>query len=172
MSVHRADRRAARRRPYTGLAVEQHCRHPCAGLPSSSRIPTRSGDCGLREGGEDRGVVAEKTSKKLSGCRTRLLLVVDKLNAKRLVNERVAFNVYKNVAISTVVTVAEILKNNGFAVEKKIRTSTVEINDESRGRPFQKAKIEIVLGKSEQFDELMAAAAEEKEAEDGIVPFA
>ncbi|KAF8663100.1 hypothetical protein HU200_055697 [Digitaria exilis] len=72
------------------------------------------------------------------------------------------------MAIATVVTVAEILKNNGFAVEKKIRTSTMEINDESRGRPFQKAKIEIVLGKSEKFDELMAAAAEERgEVEDG-----
>ncbi|ONM29615.1 Alba DNA/RNA-binding protein [Zea mays] len=71
-------------------------------------------------------------------------------------------------AIATVVTVAEILKNNGFAVEKKIRTSTVEINDESRGRPFQKAKIEIILGKSDKFDELMAAAAEERgEVEDG-----
>ncbi|GJN05671.1 hypothetical protein PR202_ga23321 [Eleusine coracana subsp. coracana] len=78
------------------------------------------------------------------------------------------------MAIATVVTVAEILKNNGFAVEKskefwlslyivlwlrmihcldselpvcflivtEIRTSTVEINDESRGgRPFQKAKV-------------------------------
>lgn len=89
-------------------------------------------------------------------------------------------------AIATVVTVAEILKNNGLAVEKsknrllsfycrlcliiylgqhcchghcahlslctlnfplltlmcvEIRTSTVEINDESRGRPFQKAKV-------------------------------
>jgi len=44
----------------------------------------------------------------------------------------------------------------------------VEINDESRGRPFQKAKIEIVLGKSDKFDELMAAAAEERgEVEDG-----
>ncbi|ONM29616.1 Alba DNA/RNA-binding protein [Zea mays] len=72
------------------------------------------------------------------------------------------------MAIATVVTVAEILKNNGFAVEKKIRTSTVEINDESRGRPFQKAKIEIILGKSDKFDELMAAAAEERgEVEDG-----
>lgn len=77
-------------------------------------------------------------------------------------------------AIATVVTVAEILKNNGFAVEKskefqlplyiilmfhmihcpvselsacffivtEIRTSTVEINDESRGRAFQKAKVD------------------------------
>ncbi|CAM0879844.1 unnamed protein product [Alopecurus aequalis] len=67
------------------------------------------------------------------------------------------------MAIATVVTVAEIMKNNGLAVEKKIRTSTVEINDESRGRPFQKAKIEIELGKSEKFDELMASAAEDAE---------
>uniref|UniRef100_A0A453SAJ1 DNA/RNA-binding protein Alba-like domain-containing protein n=1 Tax=Aegilops tauschii subsp. strangulata TaxID=200361 RepID=A0A453SAJ1_AEGTS len=67
------------------------------------------------------------------------------------------------MAIATVVTVAEILKNNGLAVEKKIMTSTVDVNDESRGRPMQKAKIEIVLGKTENFDELMAAAAEERE---------
>lgn len=66
-------------------------------------------------------------------------------------------------AIATVVTVAEILKNNGLAVEKKITTSTVDIKDDSRGRPVQKAKIEIVLGKTANFDELMAAAA----AEDG-----
>ncbi|KAG6424149.1 hypothetical protein SASPL_114562 [Salvia splendens] len=66
------------------------------------------------------------------------------------------------LTISTVVSVAEILKNNGFAVEKKIMTSTVEIRDESRGRPISKAKIEIVLGKTEKFDELMAAAAEER----------
>ncbi|CAJ2661357.1 uncharacterized protein At2g34160-like [Trifolium pratense] len=67
------------------------------------------------------------------------------------------------MAIATVVTVAEILKNNGLAVEKKIMTSTVDIKDDSRGRPVQKAKIEIVLGKTANFDELMAAAA----AEDG-----
>ncbi|KAL5575682.1 hypothetical protein UlMin_017381 [Ulmus minor] len=67
------------------------------------------------------------------------------------------------MAIATVVTIAEILKNNGLAVEKKIMTSTVDIKDDSRGRPVQKAKIEIVLGKTANFDELMAAAAEEKE---------
>uniref|UniRef100_A0A7C8ZXM7 DNA/RNA-binding protein Alba-like domain-containing protein n=1 Tax=Opuntia streptacantha TaxID=393608 RepID=A0A7C8ZXM7_OPUST len=65
------------------------------------------------------------------------------------------------MAIATVVTVAEILKNNGLAVEKKIVTSTVDIKDDSRGRPVQKAKIEILLGKTENFDKLMAAAAEE-----------
>nr|CAN60466.1 hypothetical protein VITISV_012496 [Vitis vinifera] len=75
------------------------------------------------------------------------------------------------MAIATVVTIAEILKNNGLAVEKRlhhaeIMTSTVDMKDESRGRPIQKAKIEILLGKTENFDELMAAAAEEREAGD------
>ncbi|XP_020592680.1 uncharacterized protein At2g34160-like [Phalaenopsis equestris] len=67
------------------------------------------------------------------------------------------------MAIATVVTIAEILKNNGLALEKRIITSTVDIKDESRGRPIQKAKIEILLVKSEKFDELMAATAEERD---------
>ncbi|KAJ6798738.1 uncharacterized protein M6B38_275490 [Iris pallida] len=71
------------------------------------------------------------------------------------------------MAIATVVTIAEILKNNGLAVEKKIMTSTVDMKDESRGRPIQKAKIEILLGKTANFDELMAAAAEERDAAGG-----
>lgn len=45
-------------------------------------------------------------------------------------------------------------------------TSTVDMKDDLRGRPVQKAKIEILLGKTENFDELMAAAAEEKEVGD------
>ncbi|XP_021760823.1 uncharacterized protein At2g34160-like [Chenopodium quinoa] len=67
------------------------------------------------------------------------------------------------MAIATVVSVAEILKNGGLAVEKKIMTSTVDIKDDSRGQPVQKAKIEILLEKSADFDEIMAAAAEEAE---------
>nr|GMD45854.1 uncharacterized protein At2g34160-like [Ipomoea batatas] len=43
------------------------------------------------------------------------------------------------MAISTVVTVAEILKNNGFAIEKKIRTLTVDMRDEPGSRPFIKS---------------------------------
>ncbi|XP_021891422.1 uncharacterized protein At2g34160-like [Carica papaya] len=62
------------------------------------------------------------------------------------------------MAIATVVTIAEILKNNGLAVEKRIMTSTVDMREETGGRPVQKAKIEILLGKTEKFDELMAAA--------------
>ncbi|KAG0455986.1 hypothetical protein HPP92_023774 [Vanilla planifolia] len=70
------------------------------------------------------------------------------------------------MAIATVVTVAEILKNNGFAVEKRIMTSTVLMTDETRGRPIQKAKIEILLVKSENFDDLIAAATDENDLAD------
>ncbi|XP_022720045.1 uncharacterized protein At2g34160-like isoform X2 [Durio zibethinus] len=61
------------------------------------------------------------------------------------------------MAITTVVTIAEILKNNGLAIEKKVLTSTVGMKDENKGRVVQKAKIEIVLRKSEKFDSLMNA---------------
>lgn len=81
-------------------------------------------------------------------------------------------------AIATVVTIAEILKNNGLAVERskildsyfhlldynleripesrlfivnfffenksaEIMTSMVDVKDESRGRPMQKAKVRL-----------------------------
>ncbi|KEH43002.1 putative DNA/RNA-binding protein Alba [Medicago truncatula] len=62
------------------------------------------------------------------------------------------------MAIATVVTIAEILKNNGLATEKKVLTSTVGMKDENKGRLVQKAKIEITLGKSEKFDNMMAPA--------------
>ncbi|XP_022999100.1 uncharacterized protein At2g34160 isoform X1 [Cucurbita maxima] len=68
------------------------------------------------------------------------------------------------MAITTVVTIAEILKNNGLATEKKVLTSTVGMKDENKGRLVQKAKIEIVLGKSEKFDSLMTAATVVPEA--------
>ncbi|KAL3537800.1 hypothetical protein ACH5RR_001166 [Cinchona calisaya] len=61
------------------------------------------------------------------------------------------------MAITTVVTIAEILKNTGLATEKKVLTSTVGMKDESKGRVVQKARIEIVLGKTEKFDALMSA---------------
>ncbi|CAL9126059.1 uncharacterized protein At2g34160 [Musa acuminata AAA Group] len=69
------------------------------------------------------------------------------------------------MAISTVVTIAEILKNNGLAVEKKIMTSMIDVEDEARGRPLQKARIEILLGKTENFDELMAAATQRRDGD-------
>ncbi|XP_043717498.1 uncharacterized protein At2g34160-like [Telopea speciosissima] len=56
------------------------------------------------------------------------------------------------MAIATVVTIAEILKNNGMASQKKIITSTVGMKDETNGRLVQKAKIEILLAKTESSD--------------------
>ncbi|KAL1225254.1 hypothetical protein V5N11_003613 [Cardamine amara subsp. amara] len=65
------------------------------------------------------------------------------------------------MAITTVVTISEILKNNGLATEKKVLTSTVGMKDENKGKIVQKAKIEIVLGKSEKFDSLMSHVTDE-----------
>merc|ERR1712034_41296 len=59
------------------------------------------------------------------------------------------------MAIATVVTIAEILKNNGFAIEKSILTSTIGMKDETKNRQVQKARIEIVLGKTKNFESLM-----------------
>ncbi|KAL2950107.1 hypothetical protein AAZX31_20G212300 [Glycine max] len=63
------------------------------------------------------------------------------------------------LGMATVVTISEILKNNGLATEKKVLTSTVGMKDENKGRLVQKAKIEIVLGKSDKFDNLMSPPA-------------
>ncbi|KAL3814708.1 hypothetical protein ACJIZ3_015976 [Penstemon smallii] len=60
------------------------------------------------------------------------------------------------MAITTVVTIAEILKNNGFVNEKSISTSTIGMKDEAKGRVVHKARIEIVLEKSDKFESLMA----------------
>ncbi|GMJ12200.1 hypothetical protein HRI_004889200 [Hibiscus trionum] len=61
------------------------------------------------------------------------------------------------MAITTVVTIAEILKNNGLAIEKKVSTATVGMKDENKGSVARKTKIEIVLGKSDKFDLLTNA---------------
>ncbi|CAN6724870.1 unnamed protein product [Malus baccata var. baccata] len=56
------------------------------------------------------------------------------------------------MAITTVITIAEILKNNGLAIEKKVSTSTVGMKDESKGRLVQKAKLDGTrLHKGRQF---------------------
>ncbi|KFK37876.1 hypothetical protein AALP_AA3G040800 [Arabis alpina] len=70
------------------------------------------------------------------------------------------------MAITTVVTISEILKNNGLATEKKVLTSTVGMKDETKGRMVQKAKIEIVLGKSDKFDSLLPPVTNGKTPEE------
>ncbi|KAE8655274.1 Mitochondrial substrate carrier family protein [Hibiscus syriacus] len=52
------------------------------------------------------------------------------------------------MAIANVVTIAEILKNNGLAIEKKIMTSTIDMREESGGRRVQKAKVSCKTVKS------------------------
>ncbi|KAI8566361.1 hypothetical protein RHMOL_Rhmol02G0035000 [Rhododendron molle] len=73
------------------------------------------------------------------------------------------------MAIPTVVTIAEILKANGLAMEKGVWTSTVGIKDEAKGRIIQKPKIEIVLEKNENAenrkDHIATAPKEEADAE-------
>ncbi|PKU78194.1 uncharacterized protein At2g34160 [Dendrobium catenatum] len=68
------------------------------------------------------------------------------------------------MAIGTVVTVAEILKNNGLATEKKIMTSTVGTKDEAKGRLVRKAKIEILLSKTQNSSDLITTAKTERSA--------
>ncbi|XP_033147561.1 uncharacterized protein At2g34160-like isoform X1 [Brassica rapa] len=70
------------------------------------------------------------------------------------------------MAITTVVTISEILKNNGLATEKKVLTSTVGMKDETKGKMVQKAKIEIVLGKSAKFDSLVPPVTNGKTPEE------
>ncbi|KAL0675664.1 hypothetical protein Bca4012_003645 [Brassica carinata] len=65
------------------------------------------------------------------------------------------------MAITTVVTISEILKNNGLAIEKKVLTSTVGMKDETKGR-----MIEIVLGKSDKFDSLVPPVTNGKTPEE------
>ncbi|GAB2221217.1 hypothetical protein Droror1_Dr00012388 [Drosera rotundifolia] len=84
------------------------------------------------------------------------------------------------MAILTLVTIAEILKANDLAVEKKVLTSTVGSKDENRGRFVQKAKLEIVMEKSENprnhqsktEPESNAAGAEVNDNFDGAQPSA
>ncbi|KAH7292857.1 hypothetical protein KP509_28G001500 [Ceratopteris richardii] len=69
------------------------------------------------------------------------------------------------MAISTAVTVVEILKNNGLAIVKKIYTSTVDIGDEARGRTVQKAKMEIIVTKSTKSQKVLTDNAYEADGQ-------
>ncbi|KAL8171091.1 hypothetical protein V2J09_022895 [Rumex salicifolius] len=60
-------------------------------------------------------------------------------------------------AITTAVVVSEILKNSGFALLKKIITSSVPTEDKNLDRMMYKPKILIVLEKAGKADSLMTA---------------
>ena len=68
-------------------------------------------------------------------------------------------------AINTVVSCAEILKNQNLAEITNIETSTTQLrSNEDEDVQFSKAKIQVTLKKSDKFDELMAQ--EQKEIEE------
>ncbi|KAK9906773.1 hypothetical protein WJX75_007713 [Coccomyxa subellipsoidea] len=58
------------------------------------------------------------------------------------------------IAVAPMVTVAEILKNRQLAVEKKLCTSLESLSDDYRTR--QKPKMDIILMKSPNFDDIIA----------------
>ncbi|GKB29104.1 copper ion transmembrane transporter [Tanacetum coccineum] len=64
--------------------------------------------------------------------------------------------------IIRVVTVAEILKNNGLAVKKKVVTSTIGMKDETRGRLIQKARLERPWEVVEKAPKLFSVTADEQ----------
>ncbi|PNW78331.1 hypothetical protein CHLRE_09g401600v5 [Chlamydomonas reinhardtii] len=91
--------------------------------------------------------------------------------SKRLLNEYGEVELSAlGLAVSNMVTVAEILKKDGWAVEKSIRTglellehsAAVEEDGEggaapaAGGRSVSKPKMEVVLAKSADFDRLFA----------------
>ncbi|XP_019262474.1 PREDICTED: uncharacterized protein At2g34160-like [Nicotiana attenuata] len=99
---------------------------------------------------------AQKKSNRIQVSNTKKPLFFYVNLAKRYMQQHTEVELSAlGMAITTVVTVAEILKNGGFATEKKVLTSTVGMKDEAKGRMVQKARIEIVLTKSEKFDKLM-----------------
>ncbi|GLT61058.1 hypothetical protein SLA2020_337930 [Shorea laevis] len=69
------------------------------------------------------------------------------------------------MAIPTVVTISEILKRNGLAIEKKVAISSVGSKDDEKGRMVQKAKIEIVLAKAEKLDKTIIATSPKNAAD-------
>ncbi|WCJ43860.1 Alba DNA/RNA-binding protein [Euphorbia peplus] len=142
------------------MAVETVAPAPPA--PSPSPAPAATGDLAQAQ--------QKKNRIQVSNTKKPLFFYVNL--AKRYIQQHNEVELSAlGMAITTVVTIAEILKNNGLATEKKVLTSTVGMKDENKGRLVQKAKIEIVLGKSEKFDSLMetanvAAEADSKDEEE------
>uniref|UniRef100_A0A7S3RAA8 DNA/RNA-binding protein Alba-like domain-containing protein n=1 Tax=Dunaliella tertiolecta TaxID=3047 RepID=A0A7S3RAA8_DUNTE len=67
-------------------------------------------------------------------------------------------------AVSTVVTVAELLKKDKLAVEVQLGTCLEALTDDGKARPVHKPKLMIVLRKAPDFDKIMAEQAKEREA--------
>jgi DNA-binding protein len=68
------------------------------------------------------------------------------------------------VAMSSLVTVAEILKSRGLVTEKNIITSLEELDSDDGSGKRKKPKLEIILEKTANFEELVAKEAAERAA--------
>ncbi|XP_058773019.1 uncharacterized protein At2g34160-like [Vicia villosa] len=64
-------------------------------------------------------------------------------------------------AIPTIIIMSEILKRNGWAIQKSIVTSTIEAKEDKEGRVgAPKAKLDILLGKAKSVDQSTDGSAE------------
>lgn len=63
-------------------------------------------------------------------------------------------------AIPTIILISEILKRNGWAIEKSVEASTVDAKEGKEGRGAPKAKLGIVLGKAKSGDQSTDASSE------------
>ncbi|KAL2349454.1 hypothetical protein Fmac_003454 [Flemingia macrophylla] len=70
------------------------------------------------------------------------------------------------MAIPTVVIISEILKNNGWAFEKNIMTSTVGAKQDKEGRGIPKAKLGILMGKAGDMDQSTISTLQGKNDDD------
>ncbi|GAU46988.1 hypothetical protein TSUD_186300 [Trifolium subterraneum] len=57
------------------------------------------------------------------------------------------------MAIPTVIIINEILKRNGWAIEKSIMASTIDAKEDKEGRRIPMAKLDILLGKAKSGDQ-------------------
>mmetsp|Transcript_5845 Transcript_5845/g.6353 ORF Transcript_5845/g.6353 Transcript_5845/m.6353 type:complete len:153 (+) Transcript_5845:92-550(+) len=121
---------------------------------------------------EDTPVVEEQKNKEAEGPKvvrvagaTPPVRYVDNVTRQLKVNEEVQLSGL-GIAVTTVVTAAEMLKNQGVAEIKSIETSMARVHE----RAGQKPKIVITLVKSSRFDEVyevkQAMAEENKEIKD------
>ncbi|XP_044486454.1 uncharacterized protein At2g34160-like [Mangifera indica] len=62
------------------------------------------------------------------------------------------------MAIPTVITIAEILKRDGVAINQEVNISTVNSKQDHGGSFSQKPRIQIILGKAQNLDETTTAA--------------
>eukprot|EP00882_Tetradesmus_deserticola_P006323 GHRQ01006652.1.p2 GENE.GHRQ01006652.1~~GHRQ01006652.1.p2 ORF type:complete len:142 (+),score=45.27 GHRQ01006652.1:146-571(+) len=86
--------------------------------------------------------------------------------AKRLLAEQGEIHLSAlGMAVSTMVSIAEILKKDGLVVETRVSTCMDLLGGEDGRRPVQKAKMEILLKKADNFDELIATEKERQGAE-------